>query len=83
MVHARRLMLIATVAAFATPALAAKPMSDKARMRAEAEHLCYEDVQKLCNDAIPDEGKITACMKVKRVQLSPGCGKVFDRGLDG
>ncbi len=83
MVHARRLMLIATVAVIATPAPAAKPISDEARMRAEAEHLCYDDMQNLCNDAIPDEGKITACMKVKRAQLSPGCGKVFDRGLDG
>ena len=59
----------------------ARMMSDKERMRAQAEHLCYNDVQKLCNADIPDETKIAACMKVHRAQLSPGCRKVFDAGL--
>ena len=59
----------------------AKPMSDKERMRAQAEHLCYDDVQRLCNADIPDETKIAACMKVHHAQLSPGCRKVFDAGL--
>ena len=59
----------------------ARMMSDKERMRAQAEHLCYNDVQKLCNADIPDETKIAACMKVHRTQLSPGCRKVFDAGL--
>lgn len=77
---ARPLLLAAIVAALATPAQAMKPMSDKARLRAEAEHLCYDEVQKLCNDAILDEGRITACMKAKRAKLSPGCGKVSNRG---
>ena len=59
----------------------AKPMSEKERMRARAEHLCYGDVQKLCDADIPDETRIAACMKVHRAQLSPGCRKVFDAGL--
>ena len=59
----------------------AKMVSDKERARAQAEHLCYNDVQKLCNPEIPDEGKIAACMKVHRAELSPGCRKVFDAGL--
>lgn len=59
----------------------AKMMSDKERRRAEAEHLCYNDVQKLCNAEIPDEARITACMKVHRAELSPGCRKVFDSGI--
>lgn len=59
---------------------AAKPMSDKARLRAEAEHACYNDAQTLCPDAIPDEDKVTACMTAKRARLSPACGKIFDRG---
>ena len=50
-------------------------------MRQQAEHLCYNDVQKLCNAEIPDEARIEACMGVHRAQLSPGCRKVFDAGI--
>ncbi len=64
-----------------TPVLAAKALSDKEMMRQEAEHVCYNDATTLCGDAVPDEDKIAACMKVKRAQLSPECGKVFDRGM--
>lgn len=71
--------LLLTLAA--TDLASAKQMSDKERMRAQAEHLCYNDVQKLCSDAIPDEDKVKACMKVHRAQLSPGCRKVFEAGL--
>jgi hypothetical protein len=59
----------------------ARMVSDKERMRQQAEHLCYNDVQRLCNAEIPDEARIEACMKVHRAQLSPGCRKVFDTGL--
>lgn len=62
-------------------AASAKQMSEKERMRAQAEHLCYNDVQKLCNAAIPDETKIASCMKVHHTQLSPGCRKAFDAGM--
>ena len=72
--------LLLTLAA--TDLASAKQMSDKERMRAQAEHLCYGDVQKLCNADIPDETKITACMGVHRAQLSSGCRKVFDAGMN-
>ena len=62
------------------PAFARK-ISDDERLRQQAEHLCYDDVQKLCAADIPDEAKITACMKVKRAELSPACRKVFDHGI--
>ena len=68
------------VLTISTP-LMAKMRSDKAAMRAEAEHACYGDAQSLCPDAIPDEAKVTACMKVKRTQLSPACRKIFDQGI--
>ena len=61
--------------------LQAKLRSDKAALRAEAEHACYGDAQSLCPDAIPDEAKVTACMKTKHAQLSPACRKIFDRGM--
>ncbi len=77
-------ILIGTVilAVTAGPAFAAK-MSDAELLRQQAEHLCYDDVQKLCNDSIPDEDKITACMKAKHTELSPACAKVFDKGIAG
>lgn len=53
----------------------------QATLREEAEAACYNDVMKLCNDDVPDEVKIEACMKKKRGQLSPECGRVFDTGL--
>ena len=78
----RTVLCAAMVLTMATPLLAAKAMSDKERLRQEAEHLCYNDATTLCQDAVPDEDKIRACMTAKRSQLSPECGKVFDRGLD-
>ncbi len=50
-------------------------------VRQRAEQACYDDATKLCNDAIPDEAKITACMKVNRSRLSAGCRKIFDAGV--
>ncbi|RYB07098.1 hypothetical protein [Lichenibacterium ramalinae] len=70
----------AMVLTAAAPALAAGPMSDKERMRAQAEHDCYADVQKLCSDVTDNEDKVKACMKTHHAQLSPKCAKAFDAG---
>lgn len=48
-----------------------------AAQRANAEELCTPDVMRLCGEAIPDRGKIVACLKRKRFALSPGCRQVF------
>ena len=80
---ARTLVAVGVLLYAALPAAAAKAPSDAELMRQQAEHLCYDDVQKLCNDSIPDEDKIKACMKVHHAQLSPGCAKVFDQGIGG
>lgn len=40
---------------------------------------CYDDVQRLCADAVPDVDKVTACMKVKRSQVSAKCAKMYGR----
>lgn len=78
-------LLPATLCALALLAssspLMAKMRSDRAAARAEAEHACYGDAKSLCPDAIPDEAKVTVCMKAKRAQLSPACRKIFDRGI--
>lgn len=39
---------------------------------------CYNDVQSLCPDAIPDVDAVTACMASKRKLVSPACGKFYD-----
>ncbi|RYB05611.1 hypothetical protein [Lichenibacterium ramalinae] len=74
-------LAVGLLVALAGPALAAKPLSDAARLRQQAEHVCYNDVQKLCADAIPDEDKIKTCMQVKHASLSPDCAKIYDQGI--
>jgi hypothetical protein len=76
-----RLMIGLLLTLASVDVASARQMTEKERMRAQAEHLCYNDVQKLCNADIPDETKIAACMKAHHAQLSPGCRKVFDTGL--
>lgn len=80
MVMSRRLLGCVLLLAMASPG-AARQMKEADRLRAEAEHLCYDDVQRLCGEFIPDEAPITACMGRRRVELSPSCRKVFDDGL--
>ena len=81
--NVRTLIAAALLASSALPALAAKLPSDADKLREQAEHLCYGDVQKLCNDAIPDEGKIKACMQVHHAELSAPCARIYDQGIDG
>lgn len=38
---------------------------------------CTPDVFSLCSAYVPDEGPIVACLKSKRVQLSPACAQVL------
>ena len=38
---------------------------------------CTPDVFKLCQDYIPDEGQIVACLQAKHAQLSPACEPVI------
>lgn len=58
-------------------------LSKQPSMREQAEAACYNDAVKFCNDDIPDEAKVTACMRKNRAGLSPTCGKIFDKGLKG
>jgi hypothetical protein len=44
-----------------------------------ARQACTPDAMRLCSDVIPDVAKVTACMKAKSAQLSPGC-RVAMRG---
>ena len=42
-----------------------------------AADLCTPDVFRLCSEFVPDRDRITACLKRKTRQLSPGCRSVF------
>lgn len=39
---------------------------------------CYDDVQRLCADAVPDVDKVTACMEGKRSLVSAPCSAMWD-----
>jgi hypothetical protein len=43
----------------------------------EQQQACSGDAFRLCGDAIPDVGRVTACMIARRAQLSPGCRVYF------
>jgi hypothetical protein len=50
----------------------------KAKINANIERLkttCQGDIEKLCSDVTPGEGRIMACFDAKSDQLSPGCKK--------
>ena len=38
---------------------------------------CADDAQRLCGDVMPDVDKVSACMKVKRAQVSAKCAKMY------
>jgi hypothetical protein len=40
---------------------------------------CASDAQRLCQQAIPDEGRVSNCLHEHRRQLSPACSTVFKR----
>lgn len=59
-------------------ALALVPMAASAQSGSEADQeACTPDVLKLCGDFIPNEAPIVACLRAKRLQLSPACGAVM------
>ena len=43
----------------------------------DEQEACTPDVYKFCEAAIPDEGRIVACLKANLTLLSPKCRKVI------
>ncbi len=43
---------------------------------------CTPDVQRLCNQYIPDVPAIVACLKQQQASLSPACADVFSVPMD-
>ncbi|MBB2205519.1 hypothetical protein HLH27_10880 [Gluconacetobacter takamatsuzukensis] len=54
-----------------------------AATREEQSAACRGDAIKLCTFAIPNEDKVTACMKKKIDQLSPRCRAMFHPSRSG
>ena len=71
---------IPAVLALTIPTMASAAITTDV-VRQRAEQACYDDVNRLCNDAIPDEDKIKICMAAHRVQLNPKCRAVFDANV--
>ena len=70
-------LLLGAVLTLASPSLAlAKTKGPTLQDRQQ--HACYNDVQRLCGDAIPDVAKVTACMKDKRPLVSKKCSEMWD-----
>jgi hypothetical protein len=42
-------------------------------VRNQQQVACEDDAFRLCNDAIPDEARVYACMAAQKSKLSPGC----------
>jgi hypothetical protein len=60
------------VAAFGATSVAAQDNSN-------AEEACTPDVMSLCYDAVPDRGKIVACLRSKRGQVSLTCRQAMGK----
>lgn len=65
------LAFLLSIAAFAGSASAAT---------AEEQQACQDDAFKFCNDAIPDEEKVKACLIHNMRKLTPACRSMFGRG---
>jgi hypothetical protein len=55
------------------------PSSASAYTQAE-QQACQDDAFRLCNDAIPDERRVKACLLHNMRRLSPACRRAFRSG---
>ena len=75
-----RVRLLVLTLCLCAPSLAQAALKQDS-VRQRAEQACYNNVVKFCNDDVPDEAKITACMSRNRSRLDPDCREIFDRGM--
>jgi cysteine rich repeat protein len=68
--------IVIACAAFVVVAIA--PLSAIAYTQADAS-ACTSDAMRLCQKAIPDEGRVSECLYQHKRQLSPPCSVVFKR----
>lgn len=56
----------------------ASPLPAMAYTAAEAK-ACMSDAFRLCSSAIPNQGRVAACLNAKQQQLSAGCADALAR----
>ena len=78
--NASRFLCAAVLVLCATHAATAKVRSPSDQDKLQA--ACFDDVQWLCKDEIPDEEKIRICMEGKKSQISTGCTDAYKATLD-
>jgi hypothetical protein len=81
MAHPRApLPLFAAAGLLLLAALATAHAQEPYRGTAADQQACTDDVTRICNQFIPDEQRIVACLIQNRRHLSPACRAVFSRG---
>ncbi len=56
----------------------AEASSSGPTLRDQQQAACYDDVQRLCANAMPDVAKVMACMKPKKAVVSAKCRALWD-----
>ena len=74
MTYTKTLLVAVVACSFAAPAVA---RTKEPTLRDKQQAACYDDAQRLCGTFVPDVGKVTACMKEKRAQVSPKCEAAY------
>ncbi len=63
------------------PVASAQAALKQDSMRQRAEQACYNNVVKFCNDDVPDEDKIAACLGRNLSKLDPDCRDIYKKGM--
>jgi len=53
------------------------PALSQSDLRSRQQTACEDDAYRLCPDEIPDEARVSSCMKRQKSKLSPGCRAMF------
>jgi hypothetical protein len=65
--------LLCAMAGVLTVLIVAAGAKPAAAQASDAAERCTPDVMRLCNEFVPEQDRIVACLKAKRAQLSPEC----------
>lgn len=71
-------LVMATLACSLGSTAAFASMTSGPSLQDRQQAACYDDVQRLCGDYVPDVDKVTACMKDKKPMVSAKCAAMWD-----
>ncbi len=69
-----------TISVLVTLAAPAQASEHSLWWRAKAQAACLSDVIRLCQSAMPDEEKVTACMEGKKAKVNTNCASYYPGG---